>query len=126
MRVLVTLFLVLAGCATMKQPADTLSVYEVAKRHAELDGKIIRVRGVVKYCQHLSCVLYSTDNRDHFLSLGTSPSFDDAIDLHLGHEVVVEATLNDDCVQDFDTGVIVMCSDRSDTLHNARIVWPRQ
>ena len=118
-------FLMLAGCTTLSAKPTALSVYEVGKQNEALNGKTIRVVGVVRHCQRLSCALESPTNERHFISIGTSKTFDHAVKGLLGREIIVEATLDNGCVVDFDQGVIPICGDRSNSLVNPVLIWPK-
>jgi hypothetical protein len=118
-------FLVLLACASAQARRAPLSVLEVSRQSGVLNGKVIRVTGIVRNCQRLSCALLSPVNEQHFLSIGKSDSFDRAVQRVLGREIVIEATLNDRCVADFDHGVIPICVDRSNSLANPVLIRPR-
>src|SRR5687768_5077507 len=87
-----------AGLSGSDQP-NTLTIGEVWFRHHELDGKPIRVRGIVTRCQSLGCPLQeSTDRNSKWLGIGSSKSFDRRMSKLLGKEVVVEGRLRADCL----------------------------
>ncbi len=109
-----------------------LTVAEVWRQHGALDGQVIRVSGVVLKCERLSCSLRSDLGPDsRGLSLGSSDSFDRAIQSRLGQPVVIEARLNARClharadhksVEHGSPGIIVVCSDRANELVDPRLV----
>jgi len=115
----------LAACASAQARPVALSVLDVSRQSEALNGKVIRVTGVVRDCQRLSCALLSPTDARHFLSIGNSDAFDRSIRRVLGREIVIEATLNNRCVVDFDHDVIPICGDRSDSLANPVLIWPR-
>ena len=119
-------FLVLlTTCASLPAKSPTLSVLEVSRQRDALDGKVIRVGGLVRNCQRLSCALVSPTNERHYISIGRSESFDRDIQHALNREVVVEGRLNQSCVNDFDHDSLALCSDRPNSLANPALVWPK-
>jgi len=115
----------LAVCAHAQAKPAALSVLEVSRRSEGLNGKVVRVTGIVRHCQRLSCALLSPTNENHFLSIGRSDAFDRDVRRVLGHEIVIEATLDDRCVVDFDHNIIPICGDRSNSLANPVLIWPK-
>jgi hypothetical protein len=101
-----------------------LSVHELSQQREALNGKVVRVAGVVKHCQRLSCALEAPDNERYFVSIGKSDAFDRTVQHVLGREIVVEATLDDSCVVDFDHDISPVCGDRSNSLANPVLIWP--
>ena len=125
MRILAAFF-ILSACATLPAKPAALSVHEVSQQQDALNGKVIRVSGVVRHCQRLSCALISPTNKLHFISIGNSETFDQDIRQHLNREVVVEGMLDSRCVNDFDLGDYAVCADRPDSLANPSLVWPKR
>lgn len=110
------------------------SIREVWKNHVALDGRVIRVRGVVKNCYALSCSLLEHGGRGaRRLGIGTSKQFDRAIQSRLGLPVTVEGRFDARCLHAFadrefgDHGrdELVVCTDRASMLHDPKLVSNR-
>ena len=118
--------ILLSGCATIEPTGDkVLSVVEVVERHHELDGQAIRVRGYLSLCERMSCWLTPrrSKNSEPYLSIGSSQSFDSSIQNLIGQEIVVEATLDADCLHiqvdpPRPDGTMIVCTDRASVLED--------
>jgi len=118
------LMALLAAAPVLAETLTPLSVVEVMTRKAELDGKVVTVRGWLDRCANLSCGLYptreaarSSGNRP-FLSIGASPVVDNHLDLVRNAEVVIEARFDAKCVPPSD----YICLDRVPELDPVRLV----
>ena len=109
-----------------------LSVGDVWARHHELDGQVLRIRGIVTNCQPLSCQLReSATAKARWLSLGSSTRFDAAVKNELGREIVVEGRLDSTCLHLFadppsNSREIVVCADRFPTIVSPKLIEPAQ
>ena len=114
----------------MPTTPSALSVGVVWARHQQLDGQIIRVSGIVYRCHRLDCQLAEAPGRRaKSLGIGSSPTFDRAIQPYLGHRIIVEARLKARCLHisadrpsDRHGDDIVVCTDRADELADPKIV----
>ena len=115
----------LGGCASIEAPYSvpayegTYTVREAVEQRASLDGERINVIGLLETCQPLSCGL---SEGEYWLSLGSSPDFDERASRFEGKEVVIAATFHDTCVSDPASGMIAACSDRPDTLSEPTLI----
>jgi hypothetical protein len=120
MRRAILLAMMLSACAVpaLSGPVP-LSIDQVLARHPELDGQRVRVRGWLSLCQSLSCWMTTTPDKNArpFLSIGSSSSFDRAVAKWVGREVVIDATLNDECLRPD-----IICTDRADVLSDPVLV----
>jgi hypothetical protein len=126
--------ILLSGCVTAQPATSAVSVADVWAHHHEFDGKMIRVHGVVTKCYSLGCRLYQSENdRSKWLSIGTSETFDDAVQPFLGKEIIVEGRLRADCLHVFaDTEeethrpdgevTVVICTDRASMIMQPELV----
>jgi hypothetical protein len=122
------LLLLLAASGSARLPGLTVS--DVWRQHAALDGQRIRVSGVVVECRRLSCALRENRSPDaRALGLGSSDRFDAAIQSRLGLPIVIEGRLDATCLHgraDRLTGPHgakeFICLDRSAELADPRIV----
>ena len=121
----------LAACATVGSHSSALTVSEVWQRHVELDGKVVRVTGVVTRCQRLGCSLReSTQPNARSLGIGTSADFDREVQPLLGGPIVVEGRLDADCLHvaadraygEHGRTDIQICSDRASMLKEPVLV----
>ncbi len=129
MRALVVMTVLLATGAAARLPG--LTVGDVWKQHGSLDGQVVRVSGVVNKCAGFSCALRENPSPTaRTLSLGSSDTFDRAIQSRLGRPVVVEGTLDARCLHaradrhsgDHDPSKVYICTDRAPELRNPRLV----
>ena len=126
--------LVLASCATTASAEQPLTVSEVWLRHHELNGKMIRVQGVVMECKPLACPLQeSADDKWKWLGIGTSKIFDKAVVPYLGKPIVVEGRLRADCLHimadskqnipnEHGDVVDIVCTDRASMIVNPQLI----
>ena len=127
-------FVLLTGCVTAQPASSALTVADVWARHHALDGKVIRVRGVVAECYSLGCELYqSADDRSKWLGIGTSDTFDAAVQSYLGKQIVVKGLFRADCLHALADPAnqthradgeltVVICTDRADMIINPQLV----
>lgn len=126
--------LLLTGCVTAQSGTSALTVSDVWAKHHELDGKMIRVQGVVTRCYRLGCQLYqSAGDQSKWLGIGTSDSFDEAVASYLGKRIIVEGRLRADCLHvmadpeeqthrpDGEVNVII-CTDRASMIMQPQLV----
>jgi len=127
-----TAFMLFGAAALARLPGYTVG--EVWKNHVALDGKIIRVSGVVTHCELLGCSLLENVGPDSkSLSIGGSDKFDSAIQSRLGMPVVIEGRLDATCLHGMadrkfgQHGVkdVIICTDRASMLEDPRIVSSR-
>nr|WP_294849926.1 hypothetical protein [uncultured Sphingomonas sp.] len=132
MRWLPLLLVVLASSASARMPGYTVT--EVWKNHVALDGKVIRVSGVVGRCRGLDCTLLENHSKEaRRLGIGRSEDFDRTIQSRLGQIVVIEAKFDATCLHaaadmafgDHGKSDTVICLDRAPVLSNPRIVSSR-
>ena len=126
--------LLLTGCVTAQSSSSALSVADVWAKHHELDGQAIRVQGVVTNCYNLGCELYqSANDKSKWLGIGTSDTFDDAVQPFLGRRIIVAGRLRADCLhvfadQDSQTHRadgepnVVICTDRASMIMRPELV----
>ena len=121
--------LLLAGCTTMQPAKPALTVSEVWARHHELEGSVIRVRGVIPRCYSLGCELYeSKEDKSKWLSIGTSDKFDDEVETYLGKPILVEGRLRGECLHAFadkdtdQTEEVIICTDRASMIMNPKLI----
>ena len=133
------LFALLASTAPAEVPAPAkppaFSIREVWEHHAALDGKLIRVRGVVTNCRPLGCSLREHGSKGaRHVAIGTSADFDRRIQSRLGELVTVEGRFDATCLhgqadRDFPHGPaseqVVVCTDRASMLHKPELVSNR-
>ncbi|UIP06731.1 hypothetical protein LY632_13810 [Erythrobacter sp. SDW2] len=112
--------LALAGCIAPGRAENTFTVSEVVDHSSELEGQRINVIGTLSDCQPLSCSLRAADG--YWLSIGKSDEFDYAAERFRGQEVVVAATFTGKCVSDPKAEIIAVCTDRSETLADPKIL----
>lgn len=124
--------MILASCATVVTGPRPLSISEVWARHHELDGKQIRVQGVIVRCERLGCPIQETaDPHSKGLGIGTSAEFDEQALRNLGKTFVVEGKFDAECLHvraDEDVQkasedeLFVVCTDRASMIIDPRIV----
>ena len=122
--------LLVAACVAAPTADRPLTVSEVWARHHELDGKLIRVEGVIEQCYRLGGPLKeSLGPEAKHLNVGTSESFDVAVQQFVGKRIVVAGRLRTDCMHvsaDEDRGErdgsVIICTDRASMIMNPRIV----
>jgi hypothetical protein len=127
-------FLLLTGCVTAQPETSALTVADVWARHHELDGKMIRVQGVVTRCYNLGCQLYpSANDQSKWLGIGSSDTFDDAVQPFIGKRIIVSGRLRADCLHasaDPDNHLraedgqpnFVICTDRASMIMAPQLV----
>jgi hypothetical protein len=89
--------LVLVATAPEREP---LTVTDVWARYLELDGKLIRVKGVVTNCKPRGCMLeVQAGDTSKWLGIGASRRFDQQVQRFLGKPIIVEARLDTTCLR---------------------------
>ena len=120
------LILPLSACVTDASERP-LSVREVVRQAAALDGQEVVVRGWIEECQHLSCSLYASPgergrDRVYYLSVGASKWFDAFAAQNAPTFVTFRARVDARCIDDPADDVILACSDRVNSLSPIRLV----
>jgi hypothetical protein len=126
--------LLLLGCAAAPLQGAALSVGDVWQKHHELEGRLVRVHGVITRCEPLGCMLRESRDGSKWLGVGESENFDDHAARYLGKPIVVEGRLRSDCLHAYaDPPEVtqphgefqgVICTDRSGMLLNPRLIGP--
>ena len=123
-----------AGCASVPpatarglQPID---VADVLKRHHELDGSVIRVRGVIPYCRTMACPIRDLADAGKSFGLGTGAGFDSRARAALNRVVVVQGRFDASCLHSQLDGPetlknMVICLDRAEALIDPKFVTAR-
>lgn len=127
MRALVTLpvTVCLSACATVAEPPRT--VRWVVENKAELDGKLVTVRGWVSRCDRTSCALYAQledvgKDEVFAISVGRADWFDARVRGRPLSEVIITGTVQAQCINDPTDQVAAICFDRSPDLVPTKIV----
>ena len=122
------LALLIVACTPVPERAP-LTVREVVEQYEQLDGKIVRVVGVVYGCQMLGCSLLDAGHpRDYSFGLGTAPGFDEQMRLHLRKRIIVEGRLDATCLHTGETKLpngqigVIICTDRASVLKDPKLI----
>ena len=103
---------------------EPLSVAALEQRHAEFTGRTILVQGKLAECQPLSCGLLGdravNDGAIMWLSFESAPAFDAAAAPLVGHRVVVEGVVLDQCWPD--PAKRPPCTDRGSQFRPLKVV----
>ena len=123
------LFFLLSGSASAEPVGDALTVADVWQRHHELDGRIVRVSGVVTRCYRYGCnLLASMSENAKWIGMGGTAEFDQTIQPLLGKQIVVEGRLDARCLhasadEKYPANLdVVVCSDRASVLTDPKLV----
>ena len=133
--------LAMTSCITSSPAGRVWSVRQVIENQDALDGRVITVRGWVRYCERLGCALYDSRAEERLdrdpdrgpgpgdpyglgfhLSIGGYPWFDEQAHLNAPSYVVMVAKVDGRCMNDPKEGIIAACTDRPDTLVPIRIL----
>lgn len=107
-------------------------VRDVVRNSNKLDGKVIRVVGIVYRCQQLGCDLLDAKKPAEFgFGLGTNPGFDEEVRLNLRKKIIVEGQVDATCLHQGERSLptgqteMIICTDRASVLKNPKLVESR-
>ena len=130
LRWLATASLALAGSVAGAQDDRSITVQDLLRDQAKLNGQIVVVRGYIRECTAQSCSLYwrqqdwSSARSPYFVSIGPDAAFDAATRGHLPGKVTVKGQLDARCANNppkFST-----CPGRAAALAHPEVIgWTR-
>jgi hypothetical protein len=131
MRAAAALAIAATGCASVPSAdrggLQPIAVAQVLKRHHELDGLVIQVRGVIPYCKAMGCPLRDIGDPTQSLGIGMSARFAGRARMTLGRPVVVQGRLDASCLHSRLDGPetmknMVICLDRAQALLDPKMI----